>query len=188
MDGPAGRAGIRLDDAISGTLVYGNIFYQASQSFGGVNLNGGRDNIMDNNIFAECEKGITGDYDPRNEQWARVGTQPGFFMSELYLKRYPDLQRVREQPGLNSAWRNVFWKCGLMFTTYNRPSANKFDLLANAEYAATDPGFVNGAKGDFRLKPDAELFRRIAFRPIPVGEIGLYPDEYRASWPVAEAR
>ena len=67
-----------------------------------------------------------------------------------------------------------------MFTTYNQPSAQKFDLLANAEYAAADPGFVDAAKGDFRLKPDAELLRRIAFRPIPVEEIGLYQDEYRA--------
>ena len=73
-----------------------------------------------------------------------------------------------------------------MLTTYNQPSAQKFDLLANAECAADDPGFVNAAKGDFRLKPDAEVFRRIGFRPIPVEEIGLYQDEYRATWPVDE--
>jgi hypothetical protein len=74
----------------------------------------------------------------------------------------------------------VFWKCGPLFTTYGQSSAQKFDLLANAEYATADPGFVAGAKGDFRLKADAEVFRRIAFRPIPVEEIGLYQDEYRA--------
>ena len=183
MEGPAGRAGIRLDDAISGTLLYGNIFFHASQSFGGVNINGGRDNLMDNNIFAECEKGITGDYDANNELWKLLGKNPALIMSELYLTRYPGLRRLQEQPGLNSAWRNVFWKCGPLFTTYNRPSADKFDLMANAEFAAADPGFVAAAKGDFRLKPDAEVFRRIAFHPIPVEEIGLYPDAYRASSP-----
>jgi hypothetical protein len=31
------------------------------------------------------------------------------------------------------------------------------------------------------LKRNAELFRRISFRPIPVEEIGLYQDEYRAN-------
>jgi len=56
-------------------------------------------------------------------------------------------------------------------------------LLANADFAAHDPGFVAAAKADFRLKPDAEVFRRIGFRPIPVEEIGLYQDEYRATWP-----
>ena len=40
------------------------------------------------------------------------------------------------------------------------------------------------AKSDFRLRPDAPLLARSGFRPIPVDEIGLYPDPYRASWPV----
>jgi hypothetical protein len=61
------------------------------------------------------------------------------------------------------------------------PREFSFDFLANAVYAASDPGFVDAAKGDFRLKPDAEVFRRIAFRPIPVEEMGLYEDDYRHS-------
>ena len=59
-------------------------------------------------------------------------------------------------------------------------------MLANAEYASGDPGFVNAAKGAFSLKSDAEAFRHIGFRRIPVEEIGLYEDEYRATWPVDE--
>ena len=145
-----------MDDAISGTLVYGNIFFHAAQGFGGVNINGGRDNIIDNNIFAECEKAITGDYDAKNERWKLLGKHPAFIMSELYVKRYLGLLRVQEPPALNSAWRNVFWKCGPLFTTYDQPAADKFDLMANADYATGDPGFVDAAKGDFRLKPDAE--------------------------------
>jgi hypothetical protein len=45
---------------------------------------------------------------------------------------------------------------------------------------------VDAAKGDLRLKPDAEVFRRVGFRAIPVEEIVLYRDEYRATWPVDE--
>jgi hypothetical protein len=101
-------------------------------------------------------------------------------------KRYPGLLRRHELPALNSARRNVFWECGPLFTTCDAPSADKFDLLANAEYAAADPGFVAADKGDFHLQPDAEVFRRISFRPIPADEIGLYQDEYRATWPVDE--
>jgi hypothetical protein len=59
-------------------------------------MNGGRDNLIDNNLFAECEKGITGNYDAKNEQWKGLGRHPAFIMSELYLKRYPGLQRLHE--------------------------------------------------------------------------------------------
>ena len=58
-EGPdCGQAGIRLDDAISGVLIYGNIFYRASSGkagFGGVQIHGGKDNIFDNNLFVDCE-------------------------------------------------------------------------------------------------------------------------------------
>ena len=176
-----------MDDAISGLLIYGNIFHRAAQGFGGININGGRDNLFDNNLFAECQKGITGGYNPQNKVWARLAAgenRNAFIMSDLYLSRYPALRHLSEPPGLSSAWRNVFWKCGPLFSTYGKPSADKFDLLANAEYAIDDPGFVDAAKNDFRLRPDVPLFARIGFRPIPVDEIGLYPDLYRANWPV----
>jgi hypothetical protein len=48
----------------------------------------------------------------------------------------------------------------------------------------TDPGFVDLARKDFRLKPDARLFHDLpSFRPIPVEKIGLYRDEYRLRLP-----
>ena len=184
MKGPAGRAGIRLDNAISGIQIYGNIFHRASQSFGAVNINGGRDNLIDNNLFLDCEKGISGKYNSNDRNWAKLGKDPAFIMSDLYFQRYPDLRRLGQQPALNNAWRNVFWKCGPLFNTYGKPTEEQFDRLANADYADGDPGFVDAPNGDFRLRPDAPLLERIGFRPIPVGEIGLYEDEYRATWPV----
>jgi hypothetical protein len=187
MEGPAGRAAIRLDDAISGMLVHGNIFHRAAQGFGGININGGRDNVIENNVFAECEKGITGGYNARNDWWRRVNTSPAFTVTDLYLQRYPELKRLGTEPGLNFARRNIFWKCGPMFTTYGKPSADTFELLDNVEYAASDPGFVDAAKGDFRLKAGAEVIQRISFRPIPADEIGLYEDKHRASRPVDAA-
>lgn len=184
MQGPAGRAGIRLDNAISGIQIYGNIFHRASQSFGAININGGRDNIIDNNLFVECEKGISGKYNANDRNWAKLGKDPAFITSELYLDRYPALRRLTEQPALNCAWRNVFWKCGPLFNTYGKPTEDQFDRLANADYANEDPGFVDAANGDFRLRRDAPLLERTGFRPIPGEDIGLYEDEYRATWPV----
>jgi len=46
-----GRAGVRLDDAISGVVVYGNVFHRCSAGrlgFGAVQIHGGKDNHVDN--------------------------------------------------------------------------------------------------------------------------------------------
>jgi len=47
-----------------------------------------------------------------------------------------------------------------------------------------DPGFVNFAMKDFRLKPDAKVFKDLpGFQPIPFDKIGLFTDEYRQQLP-----
>lgn len=184
MKGPAGRAAIRFDDAISGMLVYGNVFRRAAQGFGAINMNGGRDNVIDSNLFVECERAITGGYNPRNVWWQKLNRTPGFMISELYLQRYPALRTVHDEPGLNQAWRNVFFRSGPPFTTYGEPSPEKFDVLANATFADTDPGFIDAKGGDFRLRSDTVLRAQVGGRAIPMDEIGPYADRYRASWPV----
>ncbi len=61
--GVHGQAGIRFDDAISGMVVYGNLFERsANGNFGGVQMNSGLDNIMDGNAFLDCSIGISGGY------------------------------------------------------------------------------------------------------------------------------
>jgi hypothetical protein len=179
-----GQAAIRFDDAISGMLVYGNIFYRSANGhFGGVQMNSGRDNLMDNNIFADCKYGVTGGWNSGNNVWKliREGKKPAdFYTDKLYLDRYPAIAWMMEEPGINHVWRNLFWQCGRVVTG-NRAT---LDLMENAIYTNGDPGFVDAAKGDFRLKPDAPVFAITGFRPIPVDEIGLYADALRASWPV----
>ncbi|MEI8291150.1 MAG: right-handed parallel beta-helix repeat-containing protein [Verrucomicrobiota bacterium] len=47
-----------------------------------------------------------------------------------------------------------------------------------------DPGFVDMAKHDFRLKPDSKVFKDLpGFQPIPFDKIGLFKDEYRQQLP-----
>ena len=41
-----------------------------------------------------------------------------------------------------------------------------------------DPGFVDAANGDFRLREDSPA-RELGFEALPVDQIGLYVDEYR---------
>ena len=179
-----GQAGIRFDDAISGMLVYGNIFWQsANGNFGGVQMNSGRDNIMDNNIFVDCKQGISGGWNPGNHVWKMLseGTKPAaFHTTDLYSRRYPKLKTMLEEPGVNHVWRNVFYRCGAISVR-----GKHIDLFQNGVFADSNPGFVNAARGDFNLKPDAPLFQNVGFRPIPVDEIGLYESPHRASWPVS---
>ena len=60
------------------------------------------------------------------------------------------------------------------------------NLLTQADNLVTagDPGFVDAAKGNFALKPDSEVFKKIpGFKPIPFDQIGLRLDNYRRSLP-----
>jgi hypothetical protein len=179
-----GQAAIRFDDAISGMLVYGNIFVRsANVGFGAVQMNSGRDNVMDNNLFVDCKQGISGGYNRGNSVWTQAAANPlpsDFYLNTLYLQRYPELAAMLLDSGINHIWRNVFYRCGPM-ATGNQAA---LDLFENGLFPDQDPGFVNAALGDFHLKPGAALFATVGFRPIPVDEIGLYRDTYRASWPV----
>lgn len=180
-----GQAAIRLDDAISGMLIYGNVFIRSANGhFGAVQINSGRDNIIDNNLFVDCKQGISGGWNPGNSVWRQIAQHkqsPAIITSDLYLKRYPLIATMMEEPGINHVWRNIFYRCGAV-TTGN---ASFLDLMDNGVFPDQDPGFVDSAKGDYRLKPGASLFATVGFEPIPFDEIGLYQDPYRASWPVA---
>jgi hypothetical protein len=179
-----GQAAIRLDDAISGMLIYGNVFIRSANGrFGAVQMNSGRDNTMDNNLFIDCARGVSGGWNPNNNVWRWIaeGRQPkSFYSTDLYLERYPKIATMMDAPGINHVWRNVFYRCG-PFVTGNRAN---LDIMANGVFGDADPGFVDAAAGDYRLQPKAELLNTVGFRPIPIDEIGLYEDDYRASWPV----
>ena len=178
-----GQAAIRFDDAISGMLVYGNVFYRcANGKFGAVQMNSGRDNLMDNNLFIDCKQGISGGWNPGNNVWKmlRAGEKfPGLYQDELHLKRYPQIATMLDEPGINHVWRNLFVRCGEVATR-----VPYLELFQSGVFEEEDPGFVDAAKRDFRLRDEAEAFQTVAFQPIPFEEIGLYESPARASWPV----
>lgn len=180
-----GQAAIRFDDAISGQLVYGNIFYRASGgNFGAVQMNSGRDNVMDNNLFVECPIGISGGWYPGNSVWRQLrdGRPPrGIYLTDLYFDRYPAMRHMLEEPAVNYVWRNLFYRCGQLA----RGNAAHLDLLENGFFPEQDPGFVDAQSGDFRLAPGTTAWESVGFEPIPLDEIGLYEDPRRASPPVA---
>ncbi len=173
-----GQAAIRFDDAISGMLVYGNVFERCSNgSFGAIQINGGRDNVMDNNVFAECKQGVSGVWNPSNHFWKmiREGRSPeSFYTNELYLRRYPAIAHMMEPSGVNSYWRNIFYNCGRTYSS----SPYGTDELANG--VVHRKGERADSSAALSTAPDAVA----GFRQIPQDEIGLYEDAHRASWPV----
>ncbi len=109
LKGPGlhGVTAIYLDDFTSGYHVYGNICYKSGR---GVLLGGGRDNIVENNIFIDCHPSIV--LDARGLSWASYyfdGTYPYLFttMNEmkssmpLYIEKYPALKNIEnDQPAV----------------------------------------------------------------------------------------
>lgn len=178
-----GQAGVRLDDAISGTVIYGNVFRRCSRAhFGAVQIHGGKDNWVDNNLIVDCRHGVSfsGWGEKRWNEFLESDTTRNLVYAKAdidkppYTTRYPEITQLRERIDVNRIWRNVTVDCGSLLTR-----DNGIQDLADNRVLAKDPGFLDRENGDFRLKPGAELLHLSGFQAIPFDEIGLYDDEYR---------
>jgi len=174
-----GQAGIRLDDAISGVRVEGNVFYHAAAGrlgFGGVQIHGGKDNVICGNLFADCRAAVSlspwGDQRWRAE--AAVALQSKDIDPALYRVRYPELARLAEDHDVNVLASNLVFRCG-EFLRRDRG----WNRLTGNTVTAQDPGFADAARGDFRCAGRAAP----GVEPIPFAEIGLYVDAWRQTLP-----
>lgn len=176
---------VYLDDCWSGTTVYGNVFYRAHR---GVLVGGGRDNIVANNIFVECHPGIY--FDARGLTWARFyfdGRNPTLLdsLNEVQYKKppysvqYPQLANLlQHEPALpkgNSIVNNVCYG-GRWLELMDDVSETIIRMEGN--YIGLDPGFVDLAHKDFRLRENSPAYK-LGFKRIPFEKIGLYWDGYR---------
>lgn len=116
--------GIYLDDANSGATVRGNVFYCALRP---VFVGGGRDILVENNIFIDCAQAFHMDAryapgnwaaqygDPRLDDARKTGVLNGIrFMEPPYSERFPELARMLDEdpsfPKGNILRRNIFWR------------------------------------------------------------------------------
>jgi len=169
-----GTAGVRLDDLVSGTAVYGNVFEDCgARHFGGVQVNGGQANLVDGNLFLGCRAGIS--FDPfGSKRWLdTIGPFLAQAASPLYLGRYPALSRIREDVDLNYACRNVFSRCGQALLQHDRGDTR-------AALDAETPGEIGPRvlSDEAALRADPML-RRLLLDPIPLGEMGPYRHPWR---------
>jgi len=165
------------------------VFYRcAGGRFGGVQIHGGKDNVVDNNLFVDCKYALS--FSPWGEQrWlerlARDSTKAAASRGGVdvtappHSTRYPDLAHVTENPDRNFIWRNLAVDCG----DFSARDRGVNELMDNHVFV-DDPGFADPAKRDFTLPEDSKVYDRFGFRPIPFQEIGLYEDDLRATWPV----
>jgi hypothetical protein len=201
--------GIYLDDLFSSATVRGNVFHQVLRS---VFIGGGRDNIVENNVFVDCPKAILLDAralgwcaphaDGRIKEAQEKGTIGGVRFNEPpFSTRYPQLVTLLDdepkKPKGNVVRRNIFWQGSgenlrrlaqgkpILDTWWDAIAPTVRDLV-RVEYnlVNVEPRFVDEKANNFQLRPDSPAWK-LGFERIPVETIGLYQDQYRATWPVA---
>ncbi len=173
----AQRAGIRLDDAICGVLVQGNIFHRCATGrthFGGVQIHGGKENIVEGNLFLDTEAAVS--FTPwggkRWSEFVAASLDTPAVDRSLYVQRYPALAHLAEGHDVNTVRSNVALRCPTFFL--RAPAGT---ITAHNRELPTAPEFPEGPDGRLVWSPaDAE---RLGLSHIPFAKIGLYSDPWR---------
>lgn len=133
-----GSAAVRLDDMISGVVVSGNIFNRAGfRNFGAVQIHGGKENLVENNLFYGCLAAVS--FTPwSRENWLSMQQRPDArkrhyedarIDSEKYLARYPALRDLNANINCNFVRNNLIVNCSALYLReggYNRLAENHF--------------------------------------------------------------
>jgi hypothetical protein len=186
-----GCVGVYLDDMYCGTTIFGNVCYKVTSA---AFIGGGRDNLVENNVFVDCNPAVHVDARAMNwasyhaQGWIEEGRQKGThldieFMKPPYTDRYPELLKLLDDdpaaPHGNIVARNICvggrWED---IEGVAKPMVKQEDNLLNA-----DPRFVDPARLNFQLRDSSPAFA-LGFQRLPVERIGLFNDGRRASWPV----
>ncbi|MBQ3454685.1 MAG: hypothetical protein IJG25_07445, partial [Thermoguttaceae bacterium] len=170
-----GAAGVRLDDMISGFHIYGNIFVHCGAvQFGAIQIHGGKDNIVENNLFLDCNAAVS--FTPWGDRYTRAWTDTESrdykpthkncyedvdITSDVWQKRYPELAKIAEDPDMNTEVRNWIVNCPEAF----KRMCDRVIREGNVEEK------IDGATVESLCEPDA--LGKVGLEPIPLGEIGL---------------
>jgi len=200
-----GSMGVYMDDCVSGTKIFGNIFLKVPRA---VFLGGGRDMVIENNIFVDCDPAIEMDargLDPSPAWRPLVNQRLRDAMKAvplaLYRQRYPEMISVEAFYGLPNG-PEITGEAFRGIPPVNIIVANNICVgkWLNLHWFATPDmltmaGNITDAQGDFARDPrsaarpvDFELTPtsnawRDGFERIPAEKIGLYTNELRRSQP-----
>lgn len=203
LDKKAGMCGVYLDDGQNGHFIHHSVFVNAGATSvkpngqtghaGAMYTNAGFSNRCENCIFVDCMQAF-GCYHQTDGQWVReldkgLKSEGGywglkeslgglaFFTNALYLAKYPMLKDwlTVYKPAamrMNTGRNNVVVNC----LRRDNPAHGGWDLdETNISLGADeDPGFVDPAHGNFALRPDSVIYRKLpGFTPIDFEKIGL---------------
>ena len=227
--------GVYLDDCTSGVTVLGNLFYRVPLC--GVMIGGGRDNVVDNNVFVDCVPALHIDdrwdaycWDLMKERLDAMNpSQPP------YSERWPELLKMGDdprKPANNQFVRNVVayarddyrglsttkpgsaeavvynlspfdpestvFSSNIIFhptlpkifcRSYKKDDGAVIEWMAwkdrgfDKDSELADPRFMNAAADDYTMKQNSPAFKMKDLKAVPEWRMGLYNDEFRASWP-----
>ncbi|PTY08385.1 hypothetical protein DB347_02040 [Opitutaceae bacterium EW11] len=173
LQGPGlhGATAVYLDDFSSGFEVTGNIFYRAGRA---IQIGGGRDNTVANNLLIECEPALH--IDARGLGWASNyfdGSYPWLFdrYREMdggaapYADRYPPLKiLLQDEPAVpkgNRVIENISWG-GRWLDVYDFFAFDFSRAVAMRDNLVADRGLLrrraksDGQKDPYYLNIDAK--------------------------------
>jgi hypothetical protein len=200
-----GSMGMYMDDCVSGTEIFGNVFYKVQRA---AFLGGGRDHQVCNNIFVDCNYAV--ELDGRgldsSPVWRGMVDKTmreslAKMPPALYRERYPALKTLDQYygppggpaiegaafkgvpPENNVVEHNVC--VGKWLKEYWHATPGRLlvqNNLTNAASSFVRPPGQSARVKDFALKADSPAWS-LGFRAIPLDKIGLYRDDLRAALP-----
>lgn len=184
-----GSMGVYMDDCVSGTEVFGNVFYQVHWA---MFIGGGRDHRVENNLFVDCDPAVRADARGMDTSPVWRSMVDDFMRKQLvavpatlYRERYPAIKSLDAYYGAKDGFKgipaegNVIARnicVGKWLELGWHAQADGFAVHNN--FTSGDPLLVNPAKQDFRLKPESPAFKT-GFQAIPLDRIGLRADSDR---------
>lgn len=194
---------IYFDNSSSGGTVYGNLIYNIGGD--GIFINGGRDNVIYHNIFANVEDAVYLPASGRNVSWGWYqswldgtrnygikGNNTVPFNSEIYAK-YPHMNGILDDdppsPKYNIFRENVAYKSdscykinpmteyGTELTMDDMYNMNEID---EGFLTVKDVGFKNISNDDYSLNDDSEIYEKYPeFEKIDSTRIGLITSQLK---------
>ncbi|MDO4583317.1 MAG: right-handed parallel beta-helix repeat-containing protein [Planctomycetia bacterium] len=171
-----GAAGVRLDDIISGFHIYGNIFdHCGSHLFGGIQIHGGKDNIVEKNLFFHCHAAIS--FSPWGQRYldaiagkpaslSKISLTPKMYeevdiRSPKWQEKYPALKEIAQDPDKNLVRNNLLVNCAHTFLRKPAATVPENTVEVQAENATLESVLEN-----------RDWFEKIKISPLPWNEMG----------------
>ncbi len=196
-----GSMGVYMDDCVSGTEVFGNVFYKVHWA---MFIGGGRDHRVENNLFVDCDPAVRADGRglDKSPVWRNMvndymrGGLKGVPLA-LYRERYPEMKSLDryygppEGPAITGeAFKGVPPDDNVILHNVCVGKWLEAGWHAKSEMLRLENNLTNAAPSlvsspndqsratDFELKKDSPAWA-LGFRRIPVEQIGLREDELR---------